>query len=81
MILSSASRDDGQAKFVEEAINGARQQAFFMKRALDGDDLATTLKHASEMLRELRTSLLSPKNYYSLCRSLPIFQDVDLTAS
>ena len=25
------------------------------------------LKHASNMLSELRTSLLSPKNYYELC--------------
>jgi len=25
------------------------------------------LKHASNMLSELRTSMLSPKNYYELC--------------
>ena len=25
------------------------------------------LKHASNMLNELRTSMLSPKNYYELC--------------
>jgi hypothetical protein len=25
------------------------------------------LKHASTMIAELRTSLLSPKNYYDLC--------------
>jgi hypothetical protein len=26
------------------------------------------LKHASNMLNELRTSLLSPKSYYELCK-------------
>jgi vacuolar protein sorting-associated protein 35 len=37
-----------------------------MKRAMDGDSLKLTLDHATEMLRELRTGLLSPKNYYEL---------------
>lgn len=30
------------------------------------------LKHASTMICELRTSLLSPKNYYELCTSPPL---------
>ena len=29
--------------------------------------LMDALKHASTMLLELRTSLLSPRNYYELC--------------
>ena len=28
------------------------------------------LKHCSTMLGELRTSALTPKNYYELCKSL-----------
>lgn len=32
----------------------------------DNDDLKATLTHASDMLRELRTGLLTPKNYYEL---------------
>ena len=43
-----------------------KQQAFFMKQAIDKDDLDETLKCASNMLRELRTGLLTPKNYYEL---------------
>lgn len=43
------------------------QQAFQMKRCLDKSKLMDALKHASTMLGELRTSLLSPKSYYELC--------------
>lgn len=32
----------------------------------DNDDLKGTLTHASDMLRELRTGLLTPKSYYEL---------------
>ncbi|EDO45995.1 predicted protein [Nematostella vectensis] len=37
-----------------------------MKRCLDKGKLMDGLKHASNMLSELRTSLLSPKSYYEL---------------
>ncbi len=37
-----------------------------MKRCLDGGKLMDALKHASNMIAELRTSLLSPKHYYEL---------------
>jgi len=38
----------------------------------DQKKLMEALKHASTMIAELRTSLLSPKNYYDLC-ILPFF--------
>lgn len=37
-----------------------------MKRALDTADLRDALRYASVMISELRTQLLSPKNYYIL---------------
>lgn len=43
-----------------------RQQAFYMKKALDQNSLREALKHSSAMLCELRTSLLSPRNYFTL---------------
>ena len=43
-----------------------KQQAFYMKRALDQRNLRDGLKHASSMLGELRTSALGPKSYYDL---------------
>lgn len=49
---------------LEEALNVVKNQAFQMKRCLDKGRLMDGLKHASTMLGELRTSMLSPKSYY-----------------
>lgn len=38
----------------------------------DKNKLMDALKHASNMLHELRTSLLSPKSYYELCKLLTL---------
>lgn len=56
-----------QEKLLEEAIGIVKTQAFQMKHCLDKSKLMDALKHASTMLGELRTSLLSPKSYYELC--------------
>ena len=37
-----------------------------MKRALDGDNTKQAFEHAIEMLKELKTNTLNPKNYYEL---------------
>jgi len=58
--------EQDQTKLLEEATKKVKEQAFYMKRAMDTDDLKLTLSHASDMLRELRTSLLKPANYYEL---------------
>lgn len=39
----------------------------FYSRSQDADQLMEGLKSAQTMLSELRTSSLSPKNYYTLC--------------
>ncbi|KAF0696272.1 Aste57867_12970 [Aphanomyces stellatus] len=63
-------RDEEQEALLSEATTSVRQSAFYMKRAMDSGvseaDIAAVLKHAADFLRELRTSLLSPKNYYEL---------------
>lgn len=51
---------------LEEGISIVKNQSFQMKRCLDKGKLMDGLKHASTMLGELRTSLLSPKSYYEL---------------
>jgi Vacuolar protein sorting-associated protein 35 len=43
---------------------------FFCTRPQDSDKLMDALKHASNMIGQLRTGLLSPKNYYDLCTCL-----------
>ncbi|XP_018329314.1 vacuolar protein sorting-associated protein 35 [Agrilus planipennis] len=55
-----------QEKLLDEALGVVKVQAFQMKRCLDKMKLMDALKHASAMLTELRTSLLSPKSYYEL---------------
>eukprot|EP01038_Epipyxis_sp_PR26KG_P012178 gene12178-16310_t len=60
------STDEEQVRYLEDAIKIVREQAFYMKRAMDNENLKLALEHATEMLRELRTSLLTPKNYYEL---------------
>jgi len=58
--------EEEQEKLMEEAKNVVNVQAFYMKRCLDTQKLMDALKHASNMISELRTSLLTPKTYYSL---------------
>ena len=40
-----------------------------MKKALDGGNLREALKFSSNMLAELKTSRLTPRNYFNLCKS------------
>jgi len=62
----AATMADDQERLKEEALQQVKVQAFQMKRSLDGDKLMEALKHASNMICELRTSMLSPKSYYEL---------------
>jgi len=43
-----------------------KEHAFYMKRAMDQNDLKQALSFAKEMLKELRTNELTPRNYYDL---------------
>ncbi|KAJ2492252.1 retromer complex subunit Vps35 [Coemansia sp. RSA 2050] len=61
-----ASSRDEQAKLLDDALQAVKVQAFQMKRCVDNDRLMDGLKHCSTMLNELRTSSLTPKNYYEL---------------
>ena len=57
---------DDQDRLLDEATAVVREQAHYMERAIENDNLRESLKHASNIICELRTSLLSPKNYYQL---------------
>lgn len=65
-VKDAVAPEEEQVKLLEEAKNVVKSQGFQMKRCLDGNNLMDALKHASNMICELRTSLLSPKNYYAL---------------
>ena len=68
-----------QDKLLEIATGVVREQSFFMKKAIDQENLRDALKHASNMISELRTSQLSPRFYYELYMS--IFQELQNLAS
>eukprot|EP01121_Diplochlamys_sp_Union-15-3_P020211 TRINITY_DN7824_c0_g1_i7.p1 TRINITY_DN7824_c0_g1~~TRINITY_DN7824_c0_g1_i7.p1 ORF type:complete len:515 (-),score=74.11 TRINITY_DN7824_c0_g1_i7:830-2374(-) len=55
-----------QEKLLEDAKQIVNIQSYHMKRSLDNNKLMEALKHASNMVCELRTGLLSPKYYYEL---------------
>ncbi|CAG9335271.1 unnamed protein product [Blepharisma stoltei] len=58
--------DEEQEKYLEESVAVVKQEAFQLQKALDSSNMQEVLKHASIMISELRTSLLSPKAYYEL---------------
>ena len=60
--------EEDQDRFLEEHTTVVCQQALYMKKALDSLSLREALKHSSAMLCELKTSLLSPRNYFQLCK-------------
>ena len=53
-------------RILDEATKKVKEEAFYMKRSIDGDDLKGALDHATDMLRELKSSTLNPKTYYEL---------------
>ncbi|GAA5862097.1 hypothetical protein JCM3774_006174 [Rhodotorula dairenensis] len=53
-------------RHLQEALGNVQVQTAQLKRCLDADEIMNALKAASTMLAELRTSSLSPKQYYEL---------------
>ena len=59
-----------QERLLDEAVQHVKMESFQMKRDLDKNKVLEGLKHASDMIKELRTSNLTPKNYYELYMSI-----------
>ncbi|KAJ6305110.1 hypothetical protein OIU78_020618 [Salix suchowensis] len=57
---------ENEEKWLAAGIAGLQQNAFYMHRALDSNNLRDALKYSAQMLSELRTSKLSPHKYYEL---------------
>nr|PVC51963.1 hypothetical protein MACL_00001114 [Theileria orientalis] len=55
-----------QGKILEEAIFFVKEQSYYMKKAIEMEDISNSLKHGSNIISELRTSTLSPIHYYEL---------------
>jgi len=58
--------EEDQEKFLDEALNTVRIQSFHIKKTYENSNLRQCLKETSTMLNELKTSNLSPRNYYQL---------------
>jgi vacuolar protein sorting-associated protein 35 len=58
--------EEDQEKILDDHIQVVREQAFHMKKSLDQNNLRDALKFSSTMLGELKTSKLSPRNYFNL---------------
>ncbi|KAL3723710.1 hypothetical protein ACJRO7_035819 [Eucalyptus globulus] len=57
---------EDEDKWLAAGIAGLQQNAFYMHRAMDSNNLRDALKYSAQMLSELRTSKLSPHKYYEL---------------
>jgi len=57
-----------QESLLDSALKIVKNESFEMKRSLDQNELMDALKHAVQMICELRTSILMPKFYYRLCK-------------
>ncbi|KAG1368808.1 vacuolar protein sorting-associated protein 35B [Cocos nucifera] len=64
-MVPTAGKQD-EENWVAEGIAGLQHNAFYMHRALDANNLKDALKHSAQMLSELRTSRLSPHQYYQI---------------
>jgi len=58
--------EDDQEKILEDAKRNIKEQAYYMRQAIDSAKLRDVLKHSANMLAELKTDKLSPKNYYMI---------------
>ncbi|GFE54148.1 vacuolar sorting protein 35 [Babesia ovis] len=55
-----------QCKLLEESLFYVKEHAYYMRQALDANDLGEALKRGINVIGELRTSSLTPTNYYEL---------------
>uniref|UniRef100_A0AAV1UMV0 Vacuolar protein sorting-associated protein 35 n=1 Tax=Peronospora matthiolae TaxID=2874970 RepID=A0AAV1UMV0_9STRA len=58
--------EQGERDVLCEALRTVRDQGLQMQRAFKAQEQAAGINFAAEVLRELRTSLLCPRNYYQL---------------
>ncbi|GMH38811.1 hypothetical protein BSKO_06709 [Bryopsis sp. KO-2023] len=55
-----------QDRILEEARKSVKKAAFYMKKALDEDNMREGLRNARDVLGELRSSQLNPQKYYEM---------------
>jgi len=58
--------DEDQEKYLDDALKVVKSQTFQMHKNIENNQLRFCLKETSIMISELKTSLLTPRNYYQL---------------
>lgn len=78
--MSEPITPEEQNALLQDSINVIKQETTYMKRSLETrGKLMDALKHASLLLTELRTSQLTPKQYYELY--MMVFDSLNLLAN
>jgi len=57
---------EDQERLLDEATAVVKEQAFYLKKAISTDNTRNCLKHASDMISELKADSLSARNYNEL---------------
>jgi vacuolar protein sorting-associated protein 35 len=65
-MATNGAEEAEQQRLLVDAAKIVREQAFYMKREIDTNNLTGALTHATEMLRELKSNVMDPKTYYDL---------------
>lgn len=60
------SSDEEQQRLLVDASKIVREQAFYMKRDIDANNLNGAIEHATDILRELKSNTMEPRTYYDL---------------
>lgn len=55
-----------QKAWLKDASNAVKRHGFYLRKAIDDDNMKEALRYSAALLGELRTSLLSPQKYYEL---------------
>lgn len=61
-----------EARCLADACASVKKQAFYMNKAIEGDNLKDALRYAALLLGELRTGELQPQRYFELYMQVQI---------
>ncbi|PSC73631.1 vacuolar sorting-associated 35B-like [Micractinium conductrix] len=57
---------EDQRAWLKDAQQAVKRHGFYLRKAIDDDNMKEALRYSAALLGELRTSLLSPQKYYEL---------------
>ncbi|MCQ2819080.1 MAG: vacuolar protein sorting-associated protein 35 [archaeon] len=58
--------EEKQEQYLDDCLKAVKGEAYHLKAAIERNNMRQTLRQTAALLNELRTSLLTPRSYYSL---------------